>query len=167
MTEKMLILFLCKLLILLQSQLNFCPLEESKAFHCCPFRDLLANFWNHLMIDFKKREKNLSILILKLESLSEQNADPALWQIADPYIGSAEFFSIGKIKSFHCCPFLDLLANFWTYLMFVFKIWLQGWEVGLDGGNPRGQVASPWSPFLLLDWQNFALSWSKHGPLQI
>ena len=32
--------------------------------------------------------------------MSEQNADPALWQIADPYIGSAEFLSIGKIKIF-------------------------------------------------------------------
>ena len=28
--------------------------------------------------------------------MSEQNADPALWQIADPYIGSAEYMSIGK-----------------------------------------------------------------------
>ena len=52
------------------------------------------------MIDFRKKLKNLSILILKLESLSEQNADPAFWQIADPYIGSAEFLSNGKIKSF-------------------------------------------------------------------
>ena len=45
--------------------------------------------------------------------------------------------------------------------------WLQGWEVGVDGGNPRGQVASPLSPFCPLHWQNLALSWSKHGPLQI
>ena len=37
---------------------------------------------------------------LKLESLSEQNAYPALWQIADPYIGSAEFLFIEKIKKF-------------------------------------------------------------------
>ena len=32
--------------------------------------------------------------------MSEQNADPAFWQIADPYIGSAEFLFIWKIKSF-------------------------------------------------------------------
>ena len=35
-----------------------------------------------------------------MESLSQQNADPAFWQIADPYIVSAEFLSIEKIKSF-------------------------------------------------------------------
>ena len=56
------------------------------------------------MIDFKKREKNLSILILKLESLSEQNADPALRQIADPYIGFSQFLPIGRMKSFSLLP---------------------------------------------------------------
>ena len=35
--------------------------------------------------------------------------------------------------------------------------WLQGWEVGVDGGNPRGQVASPLSPFCPL----------KLGPLMV
>merc|ERR1712114_62644 len=37
----------------------------------------------------------------------------------------------------------------------------------LSGGSPRAQVASPLSPFCPLHWQNLALSWSKHGPLQI
>merc|ERR1711954_262689 len=41
-----------------------------------------------------------------------------------------------------------------------------GWEVGVDGGNPWGQVASPLSPFCPLDWQNLDLSWSKHGPAE-
>ena len=36
----------------------------------------------------------------KLESLSEQNADPALWQIADPYIGLLQFLPFGRVKSF-------------------------------------------------------------------
>ena len=44
--------------------------------------------------------------------------------------------------------------------------WLQGWDVGVDGGNPRGQVASPLSPFCPLHWQNLDLSWSKHGPVE-
>ena len=30
----------------------------------------------------------------------EQNDDPALWQIADPYIGLAQFLPIGRIKRF-------------------------------------------------------------------
>ena len=77
--------------------------------------------------------------------MSEQNADPALLQIADPYIGSAKLLSIGKFKSFfYCCPFIDLLANFRTYLMIVFKIWLQGWEVGVDSGNPVMQGDRSW-----------------------
>ena len=43
----------------------------------------------------------------------------------------------------------SLYLNFWTYLMIVFKIWLQGWEMGVDGGNPvmQGDILVP--PFLL------------------
>ena len=51
------------------------------------------------MIDFKKGKK-LSILGLKTGSLSKQNAGPALWQIADPYRGLAQFLPIGGMKSF-------------------------------------------------------------------
>ena len=63
----------------------------------------------YLMIDFKKVEKFLH-LYLKLESMSEQNADTSLRQIADPYIWSAEFLGIGKIKSFSLLSF-DRLAG--------------------------------------------------------
>ena len=33
-----------------------------------------------------------------MESLSEQNADPALWQIADSYIGLAQIQPNGRMK---------------------------------------------------------------------
>ena len=53
----------------------------------------------YLMNDLKKEEKSHHF-DTKNWNLCRQNSDPALWQIADPYIGSAEFLSIGKIKSF-------------------------------------------------------------------
>ena len=61
-----------------------------------------------------------SFLYSKPESLSEQNAYPALLQIAYPYKGLAQFFTIGRMKIFSSCPFIDLLANFCTYLMIDF-----------------------------------------------
>ena len=60
-------------------------------------------------------------MVLKLESLSAQNADPTLWQIVDPYIGLAQFCPLRKLKAIHCCPFIDFLANSWTYLVIDLK----------------------------------------------
>ena len=57
----------------------------------------------------------------KLKSLSEQNADPVLWQIADPYIGLVQFLAIRRMKSFSMLSFIDLIANFGTYLMIDFR----------------------------------------------
>ena len=54
----------------------------------------------NLMIDLNKGKKTSPFQYLKLESLSEQNSDPALWQIADPYIGLTQFSPIGRMKIF-------------------------------------------------------------------
>ena len=40
--------------------------------------------------------------------------------------------------------------------------WLQGWEVGVDGGNSLGQEGYPAAPYCSLDCQNLALAWSSY-----
>ena len=40
--------------------------------------------------------------------------------------------------------------------------WLQGWEVGVDGGNSLGQEGYPAAPYCSLDCQNLALTWSSY-----
>ena len=39
---------------------------------------------------------------------------------------------------------------------------LQGWEVGVDGGNSLGQEGYPAPPYCSLDCQNLALTWSSY-----
>ena len=54
---------------------------------------------------------------LKTGIFVRTDADPALWKIADSYIGLAQFIPYGRMQSFYQSPFIDLWADYWTYLM--------------------------------------------------
>ena len=117
--------------------------------HVCPG----VNFWKGFApnpANFSKRLQHqcLSFKLLRLNAIE--------LGLADLLNMSLHNNTIFYLINYHTCPFIDLLANFGTYLMIVFKIWLQGWEVGLDGGNPVMQGVHPGAPFH--SWSSFNMA---------